>query len=127
VRPGTARATDGAAFVIGLACGAAIWLLSPVLTGHAEPWDGSFGAYSGSLVVAGAIGGWLMPGRMAANALGIFVGQALVLLGRVVGDPGSGGLWPLGLGFLAVYSLLALAGAAAGAFVRRRLGAHLRG
>ena len=108
-----------AAFLIGLAIGAAIWWLSPLITGRREPWDAGSGYYEGALLGAGLLGGFLLPGHSGRFVAGIFVGQVLVLLGAVLKDPSSGGLWPLGVVFLALYSLLALLGAMLGAGVRR--------
>jgi hypothetical protein len=99
---------------VGGALGAAMWLLSALITGRDEPWDASGFYYPGALLGAGLIGGFLFPGRCFVFTLGIFVGQATVLITRVVADPGSGGLWPLGLIFMAAYSLLALVGALIG-------------
>jgi hypothetical protein len=104
---------------IGLLLGAAIWLLSAELTGRHEPWDASGIYYPGALILAGLLGGALVPGHWGEVGAGVFAGQALVLLGRVMSDPGSGGLWPLGLLVLALYSLLALAGALVGSGLRR--------
>jgi hypothetical protein len=68
---------------------------------------------------------WVAPTQVGRVALGIFVGQALVLLGGVVTDPASGGLWPLGIVFLAIYSMLALIGAViAVAVMRHRAGSR---
>jgi hypothetical protein len=107
------------AFLLGLILGAAIWLLSPWITGRSEPWDAENGYYSGTLLLAGAVGGLLIPMHWPSVTLGIFVGQMLVILGGVLADPASGGLWPLGLIFLAGYSVLALVGALLGASIRR--------
>jgi hypothetical protein len=104
---------------IGLALGAAIWVLSASMTGRPEPWDASGIYYPGALLTAGFLGGLLVPGHWGEVAVGVYTGQALVLLGRVLSDPGSGGLWPLGLVMLALYSLIALAGAILGSAVRR--------
>jgi len=104
---------------IGLALGAAIWVLSASLTGRQEPWDASGLYYPAALLGAGLAGGFLVPGHWGEVAAGTFTGQALVLLGRVMSDPGSGGLWPLGLLMLALYSLLALVGALLGSALRR--------
>ena len=108
-----------AGFLIGLAIGAAIWWLSPLITGRLEPWDAGSGYYEGALLGAGVLGGLLLPEHSRWFVAGIFVGQVLVLLGAVLRDPSSGGLWPLGLVFLALYSLLALLGATLGSGVRR--------
>jgi len=106
-------------FLIGLAAGVAIWLLSPLITGKREPWDAEGGYYAGALLGAGLLGGLLIPEHTRGFVAGIFVGQVLVLLGGVLSDPSSGGLWPLGVMFLALYSLLALLGATLGSAVRR--------
>ena len=104
---------------IGLALGAAIWVLSGSITGRPEPWDANGPYYPAALLLAGFLGGVLVPGHWGEVAIGVYAGQALVLLGRVLSDTGSGGLWPLGLVVLAVYSLVALAGALAGSALRR--------
>jgi peptidoglycan/LPS O-acetylase OafA/YrhL len=106
-------------FLLGLATGAAIWLLSPLISGRREPWDSEGVYYPGALLVAGLLGGLLLPDHSRSFAVGIFVGQVLVLLGGVLTDPSSGGLWPLGVVFLALYSLLALLGTALGSGLRR--------
>jgi hypothetical protein len=110
------------AFLLGLILGAAIWLSSPWITGRAEPWDAEGGYYVGALLATGALGGILIPPHWLSMALGILAGQLLVILGGVLADPASGGLWPLGVVFLAVYSLLSLIGALFGALLRRILG-----
>jgi hypothetical protein len=107
------------AFLIGLILGAGIWLLSPWITGHSEPWDAEGGYYAGALLATGALGGLLLPLNWPAVVLGIFAGQVLVILGGVLADPTSASLWPLGLVFLGAYSVLALVGALLGAVLRR--------
>jgi hypothetical protein len=107
---------------IGLALGAGIWVLSASITGHQEPWDSPGIYYSAALLCAGVIGGFLVPGHWAEVAVGVFTGQAVVLLARVLAEPASGGLWPLGVLFLGLYSLLALVGAGLGSGLRRVIG-----
>ena len=104
---------------IGVALGAGIWILSASVTGHSEPWDAPGMYYPAALLAAGVIGGSLVPAHWAEVAIGVFTGQAVVLLARVLADPGGGGRWPLGVVLLGVYSLLALLGAAGGAGLRR--------
>ena len=108
-----------AALLIGLGLGAAIWLISPLITGRREPWDAEGGYYIGALLLTGTIGGVLAPHHWLSLVFGIFGGQVLVLLAGVVADPASGGLWPLGVLFLGIYSVLALVGALLGAGIRR--------
>lgn len=100
--------------------GAAIWLLSELVTGRQEPWDASGWYYPGSLLAAGLVSGLAVPGHFAAGSLGVYAGQAVVLLARVMIEPGDGGLWPLGLLVMAVYSVLALLGAGLGATLAGR-------
>ena len=107
-------------FVIGAIGGAGVWLLSPLVTGHAEPWDAASGYYSGALFLAGLLGSLAVPTHPVVVVVGIFAGQVLVLMGRVVADPASGGLWPLGILFLGLYSVVALVGAVVGSVVGRR-------
>jgi hypothetical protein len=94
-------------------------VLSASITGRAEPWDANGLYYPAALLVAGFVGGLLVPGHWGEVAVGVYAGQALVLLGRVLSDTGSGGLWPLGLMVLGLYSLIALAGALLGSALRR--------
>jgi hypothetical protein len=107
---------------VGLALGAGIWVLSASLTGFREPWDSPGMYYAAALLGAGLIGGFLVPGHWAEVAVGVFTGQAVVLLARVLAEPAAGSLWPLGILFLGVYSLLALVGAGLGSGLRRAVG-----
>ncbi len=109
---------------IGLALGAAIWVLSGWVTGRQEPWDAPGPYYLAALLGAGVVGGFLVPGHWGEVAVGVYAGQALVLLGRVLSDTGDGGLWPLGLLVLALYSLVALVGALLGSALRRLANRH---
>jgi hypothetical protein len=104
---------------IGLVLGAGIWVLSASITGRQEPWDSPGLYYAAALVVAGLVGGFLVPAHWAEVAVGVFIGQAVVLLARVMADPANGGLWPLGLLLLGFYSLLSLLGAGLGSRLRR--------
>lgn len=114
------RMTSG--LPIGVALGAGIWVLSASITGSHEPWDAPGLYYAMALLGAGLIGGFLVPGHWAEVALGVFTGQAVVLLARVLAEPASGGLWPLGVLLLGLYSLVALVGAGLGSGLRRMLG-----
>lgn len=107
-------------FVIGAIGGAGVWLLSPLVTGRAEPWDAASGYYPAALFLAGLLGSLAVPTHPVVVVVGIFAGQVLVLMGRVVADPASGGLWPLGILFLGLYSVVALVGAVVGSVVGRR-------
>jgi hypothetical protein len=107
---------------IGLALGAGIWVLSGSITGLPEPWDAPGMYYASALLGAGVIGGFLVPGHWAEVPIGVFAGQAVVLLARVLAEPASGGLWPLGILFLVLYSPLTLVGAGLGSGLRRAVG-----
>ena len=102
------------AFLIAFAMGAAIWALSPVLTGHAEPWDAEGVMYFVSLAVAGMITGALVPRPLWAHYLGAVLGQLTYELIFLKLGP----LVLVGALFLLGYSLLFLAGAAIAAHVR---------
>ncbi len=102
-------------FLIAALAGAAIWALSPLLTGQAEPWDAGL-YYSGALLAAGLFSGVAVPKPLWAHYLGGLVGQALYLLLFLPPSP----LMVVGLVFLLVWSLLLLVGAYAGARVRMR-------
>ncbi|WP_312678847.1 hypothetical protein [Stutzerimonas nitrititolerans] len=102
-------------FLIAALAGAAIWALSPLLTGRAEPWDAGL-YYSGALLAAGLLSGVAVPKPLWAHYLGGIVGQALYLLLFLPSSP----LMAVGLVFLLVWSLLLLGGACAGARVRMR-------
>lgn len=102
------------AFAIAFATGAGIWALSPVLTGHSEPWDAEGFMYFGSLIVAGVVAGALAPRPLWAHYLGAVFGQLTYELVFLKLGP----LVLIGALFLLGYSLLFLAGAAVAAHVR---------
>ncbi|WP_312255835.1 hypothetical protein [Stutzerimonas nitrititolerans] len=102
-------------FLIAALAGAAIWALSPLITGQAEPWDAGL-YYSGALLAAGLLSGVAVPKPLWAHYLGGIAGQALYLLLFLPSSP----LMAVGLVFLLVWSLLLLGGACAGARVRMR-------
>jgi len=110
----------GAAFTIAVMCGASIWLLSPLITGRAEPWDAAGWYYPGTLFLAGCAVALLFPAHPGVVAIGIVGGQVLVLLGRVAADSSGGGLWPLGIMFLVGYGVVPLLGAGLGAVAGRK-------
>lgn len=102
-------------FAIAFVAGAVIWLLSPLVTGHAEPWDAGGAYYFAALLVAGAVTGWLCPRRIAPVLPGIALGQfAYMLLVLPIGS-----LWAVGFAALFVYGLVALGAAFASARLRR--------
>jgi hypothetical protein len=114
------KSTPSRAFLAGTMLGTTVWLLSPLVTGRSEPWDAEGVYYIGSLLAAGALGGFVWPEHWRTVAAGVFAGQLLVLLTGVVMSPEDGGLWPLGVIFLAGYSFLALLGGVLASRIRRR-------
>lgn len=102
--------------------GLGLWLLPALLLGEPEPWDSDGRAYPAALLGSGLVLGFLGPGRPGAAVAGVFGGQLLVLLGRVVASPGTSELWLVGAMILAVYTLVvtglgALMGSAARAWL----------
>jgi len=90
--------------IVSLAVGAAIWALSPWLTGCAEPWDANTAYYPLSLFGAGVLLGLALPGNLSFHYLGAYLGQlAFMLIFLPVGP-----LIGLGLIFLAGYTLVLL-------------------
>jgi hypothetical protein len=54
---------------------ASIWLLTPLLTSHREPWDAGANFYIIALLIAGAVAGAVAPKPLWAHYTGAFVGQ----------------------------------------------------
>jgi hypothetical protein len=116
------RLSRRAVVVIGFVIGLGLWLIPARFLGHAEPWDGNSPAYPLALFVTGVLLGWLSPGRPGAAATGVFLGQLVVLLWRVVASPENSELWLVGVVMLAGYTFVAAGlGALAGGLMRRRL------
>lgn len=93
-------------FSIAMPAGAAIWALSPLVGGHAEPWDGGL-YYSAALILAGLVATLVAPGPLWALYIGCIAGQVLFVLMALPLEP----LLLVGLGFLLAWSLLFLASA----------------
>lgn len=110
-------------FVLAAILGSLIWLLSPLLTGHQEPWDARSHYYICALLIAGFVPVFLPGTRFYHPALGVWLGQTatVLLMILITGDPGEGALWVIGLVFLIFYSLWALVGALFGMAVNRGL------
>lgn len=105
---------------VASAAGAGIWLLSPILSGQAEPWDAAGVFYPGALLLAGLGTGYLEPTRWFLASSCVLLGQMAVFAGRILATPGDGGLWPLGLVFLIGFSVISIAGGKLGALARAR-------
>jgi hypothetical protein len=109
--------------LVGFVIGLAIWLIPARFLGQAEPWDGNSPAYPIALFASGLLLGLLGPGKPGAAATGVFLGQLLVLMYRVVTSPENSELWLVGVVMLAGYTFVASGlGALLGGLVRRRFG-----
>ncbi len=112
-----------AVLLVGFVIGLAIWLVPARFLGQAEPWDGNSPAYPLALFASGLLLGLVGPGRPGAAATGVFLGQLLVLMYRVVTSPENSELWLVGVVMLAGYTFVATGlGALLGWLLRRRFG-----
>lgn len=111
-----------AVLLIGFVIGLGLWLIPAQFLGQAEPWDGNSPAYPVALFLGGALLGLLAPSRPGAAATGVFLGQLVVLLWRVVRSPETSELWLVGVVMLAGYTFVTTGiGALLGSLLRRRL------
>lgn len=117
------KETMGSALVFSSAAvlGALIWLLSPILTGASEPWE-SFYVYSLALFLAGFLPACFSARRSWLAAVGACLGQIAASYPVLFpADPFGPSLWPLGLLFVCLFSLLSVVGAGVGAAVHMML------
>jgi len=91
--------------LISFLIGFSIWALSPVVSGHIEPWDGQLGYYVLSLAVSGFGIGFYLPKTTLAGYFAIVMGQYLYMSIVIESGPLSG----LGIFFIAIFSCLFLA------------------
>jgi hypothetical protein len=111
-----------AVLLIGFVIGLGLWLIPAQFFGQAEPWDGNSPAYPVALFLSGVLLGLLAPSRPGAAATGVFLGQLVVLLWRVVRSPETSELWLVGVVMLAGYTFVATGvGALLGSLLRRRI------
>ncbi len=96
--------------------GAAIWGLSPLVTGHVEPWDAGGLYYTLALALGGGLCGSVTPKPLWPIYVGCVAGQILYLLGWLPTGP----LLPVGLVFVLLWSLVFLVGAYVGSRARTR-------
>ncbi|MGE6688450.1 hypothetical protein ACQKFE_10755 [Stutzerimonas stutzeri] len=94
--------------------GAAIWGLSPLVTGHVEPWDAGGLYYTLALALGGGLCGSVTPKPLWPLYIGCVAGQILYLLGWLPTGP----LLPVGLMFVLLWSLVFLVGAYVGSRAR---------
>jgi hypothetical protein len=97
--------------------GALVWALSPLLTGHREPWDAEGFYYPASLLLAGLLLGLIRPHQFWTHYPGILLGQLTYMITFLP----SGPLVIISIAFLAAYSMISLAGAAGSLGIRKLL------
>ena len=102
------------AFLVALVASALVWGLSPLITGHPEPWDADGLYYVGALTVTGIVTGGFFPRPLWAHYLGSVVGQITYELIFLKLGP----LFLVGMVFLLGYSVVFLVAAAIAARVR---------
>ena len=68
------------AFGASLATGAAIWALSPALTGEVEPWDANTVFLPIAIVIVSLILGFLFPKNSLVSSAGLLLGQVTYIL-----------------------------------------------
>ena len=105
--------------IIGVALGVAIWLLSPWLTGKAEPWDADFPVWSISWLVIAVLGGITGHVRGVCLPAGYALGQMLITVKSVFFGQFGALDWMFIGGYAAVAILLTLALVGAIALVNR--------
>jgi peptidoglycan/LPS O-acetylase OafA/YrhL len=109
---------DTRAYAVAAASGAALWILTAVVSGRGEAWDSSLYwtvAYPAAIVVAGILG-YRSPKRAWRWGLTVMLVQAVVL----AVTSASFGLLPLGLILFGVLALPAIGSAALCARLRAR-------
>ncbi len=105
-------------FGFTILAGTLVWIASPFITGHEEPWDSRLFFLEAGLFISGFIAGLLIPRRCWLWAVGILVGQIIGFFWCMVAAGGDGPLMLVGLlFFLPLYSLWGLAGSYCGAGV----------
>jgi hypothetical protein len=111
-----------AVFIVGAALGLALWVVPALLSDDSLPWNSQGPVYAVGLLIIGFILGFLGPGQSIAAVAGVFVGQLLILVTRIVATSAMRELWLVSAMLLAGYTVVASgAGAALGNALRRRL------
>lgn len=106
--------------IVASALGVGIWAYVGFFSTGAEPWDTSRWLYIAWQGVGGILLGILWPRSFAWSWLFFLVGQvAAVLVGPEHQAPGVNLFFPLGLGFLVIFSFPCLAALWIGSAVRR--------
>ena len=111
-----------AVFIVGAALGLALWVVPALLSDESLPWNSQGLVYAVGLLIIGFILGFLGPGQPIAVVAGVFIGQLLVLLTRIVATSATSELWLVSTMLLAGYTVVAGGiGAMLGNGLRRRL------
>ena len=114
--------------ILGAALGLALWVVPALLSDESLPWNSQGPVYAVGLLLIGFILGFLGPGQPIAAVAGVFIGQLLVLLTRIVATSAMRELWLLSAMLLAGYTVVAAGvGAVLGNALRRRLVPVARG
>lgn len=109
------------AFWFSFIAGVGIWMASPTVTGHSEPWDSSGSYYVGTMLLSGLICGAIAPRRIWLSWLGMYAGQ---VLGLLLSSPQLGSLAPLGLlCVMPLYCLVTVVGVSLAAVLRLAISA----
>ncbi len=115
----TPPTTDTQPYLIALLGGAALWVLTSLVSGRAEAWDAPMYwsvTYPLAILLAGVLG-YRAPRLAWRWGLVVILVQAPVML---LTSGGSMGLLPLGLALFAILSLPAVAAAMFAAWMRNR-------
>jgi hypothetical protein len=111
-----------AVLILGAALGLALWVVPALLSDESLPWNSQGPVYAVGLLIIGFILGFLGPGQPIAAVAGVFLGQVLVLLTRIVATSAMRELWLMSAMLLAGYTVVAAGvGAMLGNALRRRL------
>jgi hypothetical protein len=100
------RLSRRAVLIAGILVGLALWLVPWLFLAQSEPWDGHGPAYPLTLLVIGLVLGFLGPGRPGAAVAGVFAGQLLALLYRMVTHAGGEETWMIGVLLLGGYTFV---------------------
>jgi hypothetical protein len=108
--------------LVSAICAASVWALSPLMTGHKEPWDDVGHFYPLGLLLAGLVSGLVSPRIRWAYYAGSILGQFIFVLAFLATGP----LIAIGVLTMGIYAVVFLLAALLASFVRERIGAMNR-
>jgi hypothetical protein len=108
--------------LVSAVLGALVWALSPLITGHKEPWDNAGHYYPLALLAAGFLSGLVSPPIRWAHYVGSILGQVVFELAFLAAGP----LIAVGVLFMMVYAVVFLLAALLAGYLRARAMATLR-